>query len=245
MKVVFLSLQGNIGQSLVAREVFYACMPPHTLYISAYKSASYMQKSFGINAKVIKEFSKYSLMEFLRLEDAILDVHISGYEDFIKLCSEQKELITLVDLFVITCVAEDDELIERVAVLGVILQKALSIEAHKIKIVLNHVLLGSEKNIRPRAHYIINRLMNSIENLDDSVSYDFNIFGLLHLKVVQQLEQEKLLSTEVFNNTTPYEKMILQEPENALIYAGEIVFKRLSLGFHEDCKKLFDTIQEM
>ena len=146
MRIFVLNSSGNVGKSIVSREVLYPFMEnAKIIEVETVNSSSEHFKS--LNLEKITNFDEFDslYLKIIETENLILDVGASKLTQFLDKLSEFAGIETLFDYFVIPTIEGDK--VPTDTVRTILYLKSLGIDNDKIKVVFNNATSIEKFNI--------------------------------------------------------------------------------------------------
>lgn len=241
MKVLIIHNSGNVGKSLLTREVFYQNFTGDEKMVLEIESRNASSSNFNMNVLRI-DFDKPTALQDLTqygiiYDDYILDVGSSEIKDFLSSIEKSKEILDEFDLIIVPAIKD---------------QKIIP-DTKKTMMVVR--ALGSEEKMR----VVFNRISNPSTISDDfedlfawSGKEGFSIYPDLYLKdykeATNDLIRQKLLSSELLNDSTDYRSLALKyhkegKKEESRTASNRLLTQRISKSLNQDAGELFKKIK--
>ena len=241
MKVLILHNSGNVGKSLIAREVFYQNFTKDDRMLLELESRNASSSSFNINVERI-DFSKQSALQDITrysiiYDDFILDIGSSEIKDFLVAIEKTREIIDEFDLVIIPAI-QDQKIIP---------------DTKKTMMVVR--ALGAEEKMR----VVFNKIKNpsTIEEDFESLyewarkekfAMDSELYLKDYTEATSDLIKFKLLSSELLSDETDYKSQVIQyhkkgEMEKSRNASNRLLAQRISKSLHGDVQELFAKIK--
>jgi len=237
MKVLVLHSSGNVGKSLITREVFYQNFVSDSKMVLEIESHNASSSSYNMNVVRI-DFDKPSTLQVLTqygiiYDDYILDVGASEIKDFLLSIGKTKEIFEEFDLIVVPTLKN---------------QKVIA-DTKKTMAIIRH--LGIESKLQ----VLFNCVTNSTTIEDDFSSlYDwakqekFNLDSNLYFsdysEQINDLSKQKLLSSELLEDKADYRALALEyhqkgDAENSRKASNKLLTRRIVKSMNADAFELF------
>ena len=206
MKLVVISMVGNIGKSTLAANMFMPRLKnPKFFSIETINSGAEMD---GVEVEKMKGKNFGDLTdEIMRLDSAIIDVGTTNFDDFIKLMQQFSGSQEEFDYFVVPVVKDEKSQRDTVKTLRQL--KALGVDKKRVRVVFNQV------------------------EVDDDVENDFAaIFGLCESEKCATVNKNAVVyKNEVFDRIKSFGKPLgdifdVRFFDAAVIFKAQKVFKQ-------------------
>ena len=234
---------GNVGKSLITREVFYQNFDGDNKMVLEVESRNASSSNF--NMEVVRiDFDKPVALQDLTqygiiYDDYILDVGSSEIKDFLHAIEKTREILDEFDLIVVPTIKD---------------QKIIP-DTKKTMMVIR--LLGYEKKLQ----VLFNRIANPStieEDFESLFSWakkeKFNLNLDLHLadytESTNDLIKQKLLSSEILSDKTDYRALALKyhqdgDTEKSRKASNKLLTQRIAKSLNTDAKILFEKFKNI
>jgi len=229
MKFFVLNSSGNVGKSLISRELLYPRLED-SLIIEVETVNRGSKEMSHLNVEQFKSGDDFMnlYLKLMEIENVIVDVGASNLAVFWEQMSEYAGIESLFDLFIIPTVPGDKEMTDTYKT--ILFLRSQGINDSKIKV-------------------IFNRIKNTVEN-DFSVllSADFDFDTTLAIKessLFKDLGFMKQTIADIYNpNLDYYKSQILsaKEPKEKLLLVKKDLANRMAVKTKEDLDYIFSSI---
>ncbi len=234
---------GNVGKSLITREVFYQHFSSDEKMVLELESRNASSSSFNINVTRI-DFSKPSALQDLTqygiiYDDYILDIGSSEIKDFLVAIEKTKEILDEFDLIVVPSIKD---------------QKIIP-DTKKTMMVVR--ALGFDKKLVVLFNRVNNPSMieEDFESLfvwakKEKFSLNSNLYLPDYQDAANDLIRQKLLSSEVLNDETDYRALSIQfykegNAEKSRQASNKLLTQRIAKSLNIDAQVLFEKFQQL
>lgn len=243
MKILTLHNSGNVGKSLITREVFYQNFDGDNKMVLEIESRNASSSNF--NMQVIRiDFDKPTVLQDLTqygiiYDDFILDVGSSEIKDFLHSIEKTKEILDEFDIIVVPTIKD---------------QKIIP-DTKKTMMVIR--LLGHEDKMQ----VLFNRVSNpsTIEEDFESLftwakkekfSLNSNLYLLDYTESTNDLIKEKQLSSEILNDKTDYRALAIKyhqegNDEKSRKASNKLLTQRIAKSLNTDANVLFEKFKNI
>jgi hypothetical protein len=229
MKIFVLNSSGNVGKSLISRELFYPRLDnPLIVEVETVNKGS--KEIAHLNVEQFKSGDDFTnlYMQLMEVENVIVDVGASNLGNFWEQMSEFAGVETMFDYFIIPSVSGDKEMTDTYKTIQFL--RVQGIEESKIRV-------------------IFNRVSNSVE-IDFAVllSADFPFDKDLSIKdsnLFKELGLMRQTIADIYNpNLDFYKSQILaaKEPKEKFILVKKDLSNRMAVNVKENLDFLFTRI---
>jgi len=243
MKILMIHNSGNVGKSLITREVFYQNFSTDNKMVLEIESRNASSSNF--NMQVIRiDFDKPTALQDLTqygiiYNDYILDIGSSEIKDFLHAIEKSREILDEFDLIVIPTIKD---------------QKIIP-DTKKTMMIIR--LLGYEEKIQ----VLFNRVTNPSTIEEDFESLftwakkeKFNLNPHLYFsdytESTNDLIKQKLLSSEVLQGDTDYRALAIKyhqegEAEKSRKASNTLLTQRIAKSLNTDAVTLFEKFESI
>lgn len=243
MKILMIHNSGNVGKSLITREVFYQNFGGDNKMVLEIESRNASSSSFSIQVKRI-DFDKPSALQDLTqygiiFDDYILDVGSSEIKEFLNAIEKSREILNEFDIIVIPTIKD---------------QKIIPDTKKTMTIVR---LLGYEKKLQVLFNRITNpsTIEEDFESLftwakKEKFNLNPNLYLLDYTESANDLIKEKQLSSELLNDETDYRELVIKyhqegDAENSRKASNKLLTQRIAKSLNTDAKALFQKFKNI
>jgi len=237
MKVLVLHSSGNVGKSLITREVFYQNFASDSKMVLEIESRNASSSSFNMNIVRI-DFGKPTALQDLTqfgiiYDDYILDVGASEIKDFLLSTEKTKEIFEEFDLIVVPSLKN---------------QKVIA-DTKKTMVIIRH--LGFENKLQVLFNCVTNPsiIKDDFSSLFDwakkeKYHLDSNLYFSDYSEQINDLSKQKLLSSELLEDKTDYRALALEyhkkgDAENSRNASNKLLTRRIVKSMNADAFELF------
>ncbi|MCF6243880.1 MAG: hypothetical protein L3J43_02455 [Sulfurovum sp.] len=241
MKILMIHNSGNVGKSLITREVFYQNFTSENKMVLEIESRNASSSSFNINVVRI-DFDKPTALQDLTqygiiYDDYILDVGSSEIKDFLQAIEQSREILDEFDIIIIPTIKD---------------QKIIP-DTKKTMMIMR--LLGHEKKVQ----VLFNRITNPStigEDFESLFSWakkeKFSLSPSLYLsdytESTNDLIKHKRLSSEVLKDTTDYRALAIRYHQEGDTLksrkaSNALLTQRIAKSLHTDAVTLFEKFK--
>jgi len=243
MKILIMHNSGNVGKSLITREVFYQNFGENNKMVLEIESRNASSSSFNMQVKRI-DFDKPSALQDLTqygiiYDNFILDVGSSEIKEFLNAIEKSREILDEFDIIVIPAIKD---------------QKIIP-DTKKTMTIIR--LLGYEKKLQ----VLFNRITNpstveeDFESLftwakKEKFNLNPNLYLLDYTESTNDLIKEKQLSAELLNDETDYRELVIKyhqegDAENSRKASNKLLTQRIAKSLNTDAKILFEKFKNI
>jgi hypothetical protein len=243
MKILIMHNSGNVGKSLITREVFYQNFGGNNKMVLEIESRNASSSSFNMQVKRI-DFDKPTALQDLTqygiiFDDYILDVGSSEIKEFLNAIEKTKEIFDEFDMIVVPTIKD---------------QKIIP-DTKKTMMIIR--LLGYEDKMQ----VLFNRITNPSTIEEDFESLftwakkeKFNLNPNLYLadytESTNDLIKEKQLSSEILNDEIDYRALAIKyhqecDAENSRKASNKLLTQRIAKSLNNDAKILFEKFKNI
>lgn len=243
MKILIMHNSGNVGKSLITREVFYQNFDGDNKMVLEIESRNASSSNF--NMQVIRiDFDKPTVLQDLTqygiiYDDFILDIGSSEIKDFLHAIEKTKEILDEFDIIVVPTIKD---------------QKIIP-DTKKTMMVIR--LLGYEDKMQ----VLFNRVSNPSTIEEDFESLftwakkekfilNPNLYLSDYTESTNDLIKEKQLSSELLNDETDYRALAIRyhqegEAEKSRKASNKLLTQRIAKSLNTDAKVLFEKFKNI
>jgi len=241
MKILMIHNSGNVGKSLITREVFYQNFDGDNKMVLEVESRNASSSNF--NMEVIRiDFEKPSVLQDLTqygiiYDDYILDIGSSEIKDFLSAIEKTREILDEFDIIVVPTIKD---------------QKIIP-DTKKTMMVIR--LLGYEKKLQVLFNRIANpsTIEEDFESLfswakKEKFNLDPNLYLADYTESTNDLIKEKKLSSEIMADETDYRTLSIKyhkygDREKSRKASNMLLTQRIAKSLNSDAKILFDKFK--
>jgi len=243
MKILTLHNSGNVGKSLITREVFYQNFDGDNKMVLEIESRNASSSNF--NMQVVRiDFDKPTVLQDLTqygiiYDDFILDIGSSEIKDFLHAIEKTKEILDEFDIIIVPTMKD---------------QKIIP-DTKKTMMVIR--LLGYEDKMQ----VLFNRVSNpsTIEEDFESLfawakkekfTLNPNFYLSDYTESTNDLIKEKQLSSEILNDKTDYRALAIKyhqegNDEKSRKASNKLLTQRIAKSLNTDAKVLFEKFKHI
>jgi hypothetical protein len=234
---------GNVGKSLITREVFYQNFDSENKMVLELESRNASSSNFNMNVVRI-DFGKPAALQDLTqygiiYNDYILDVGSSEIKDFLAAIEKTKEILEEFDLIIVPTIKD---------------QKIIP-DTKKTMMVVR--LLGYEKKLRVLFNRVTNpsAIQEDFESLftwakKEKFFLDPDLCFADYTESTNDLIRQKLLSSELLNDSTDYRALAIKHhqdgnTEGSRKASNRLLTQRIAKSLNADAKVLFEKFKRI
>lgn len=243
MKILIMHNSGNVGKSLITREVFYQNFDRDSKMVLEIESRNASSSNF--NMQVVRiDFDKPTALQDLTqygiiYDDFILDVGSSEIKEFLHAIEKSREILDEFDIIVIPTIKD---------------QKIIP-DTKKTMMIVR--LLGYEEKLQ----VLFNRISNPSTIEEDFESLfvwakkeNFNLNPNLYLadytESTNDLIKQKLLSSEIIKDTADYRALAIKyhqdgDAEKSRKASNRLLTQRIAKSLNTDAKVIFEKFKNI
>jgi len=234
MKIAIINSSGNVGKSMIAREVFGVNVPDAVaVEVETYNSGNRPYK------KVFREYHKAPATAieeiYARLienENVILDVGASNILDFLRQLETYAGIEDLIDIFVVPTTSDAKQLKDTINTLTIL--KNLGVDMKKVVVVANRANMAT-----------LERDFRVIFNAQKDFGFRFGEeYAIRETSVLHDLEIFGKTLTDVMEDETDYRPKIIETKgtDEQVKWVKLDLAKRAGRGVYEDLRRIYETI---
>ena len=241
MKILIIHNSGNVGKSLITREVFYQNFDGDNKMVLEIESRNASSSNFNMHVVRI-DFEKPTALQDLTqygiiYDDYILDVGSSEIKEFLNAIEKSREILDEFDIIIVPTIKD---------------QKIIP-DTKKTMMIVR--LLGYEEKLQ----VLFNRITNPSTIEEDFESLfvwakkeKFNLNSNLYLadytESTNDLIKQKLLSSEIIKDTTDYRALAIKyhqdgDAEKSRKSSNSLLTQRIAKSLNSDAKVLFEKFK--
>ena len=199
MKILMLNNSGNVGKSFISRELIYPNLDDDKIIVEI---ETHNSSSSNFNANTVKisgdDFSQLSKL-FFQYDDLVVDLGASQIEKFFnELRLNDKEVLDEIDLIVLPVIPNIKEVEDTLVLLQQLNKLDLGIQ---VKVILN----------RCRDIKKFDFFMSEAKELGYKINTKLQ---LQDYRAIQDLEEDKILTTEILASDKDYKQEAKQAYRN-------------------------------
>lgn len=230
MKIAVINFSGNVGKSMIARNLLL----PRLEQAHYYRVES-INDSEGPGDKIRgSQFGQLQEELLLSTTPAVVDVGSSNVEDFIKLMTQFHGSQDDFDLFIVPVVKDTKQLSDTIATIETL--GHLKVPAEKIHLIFNKVEIDEdiEANFYPLIAY-------HKDKSKFTLSYKSSIY---YNEVYQKLNDYKISLEDLLSDPTDYKKQLMesQSPDAKADAVARISMGRLAISAHKNLDDVYETL---
>lgn len=229
MKFFVLNSSGNVGKSLISRELLYPRLDkPLIIEVETVNRGS--KEIAHLNVEQFKSGDDFMnlYLKIMEVENVIVDVGASNLANFWEQMSGYEGIELLFDMFIIPTVSGDKEMTDTYKTIKFL--RAQGIDDSKIKV-------------------IFNRVKNSVDSEFSvllSTDYDFNTsLAIKESEIFKELGLMKLTISDVYNPSLEYYKSFIlsaKNPKEKLMLVKKDLANRMAVKMKKDLDYIFQTV---
>ena len=199
MKILILNNSGNVGKSFISRELIYPNLNDDKIIVEV-ETHNSSSSNFNVNTVKISgdDFSQLSKL-FFQYDDLVVDLGASQIEKFFnELRLNDKEVLDEIDLIVLPVIPNIKEVEDTLVLLQQLNKLDLGIQ---VKVILN----------RCRDIKKFDFFMNEAKELGYKINTKLQ---LQDYRAIQDLEEDKILTTEILASDKDYKQEAKQAYRN-------------------------------
>ena len=234
---------GNVGKSLITREVFYQNFAGDNKMVLEIESRNASSSSF--NMQVVRiDFEKPTALQDLTqygiiYDDYILDVGSSEIKEFLHAIEKSREILDEFDIIVVPTIKD---------------QKIIP-DTKKTMMIIR--LLGYEEKLQVLFNRVTNpsTIEEDFESLfgwakKEKFSLNPHLYLSDYTESTNDLIKQKLLSSEIINDTTDYRALAIKyhqegENENSRKASNALLTQRIAKSLYSDAKVLYEKCKQI
>jgi len=234
---------GNVGKSLITREVFYQNFDGDNKMVLEIESRNASSSNFNMHVVRI-DFDKPSALQELTqcgiiYDDYILDVGSSEIKEFLNAIEKSREILDEFDLIIIPTLKD---------------QKIIP-DSKKTMMIVR--LLGYEEKLQVLFNRIANpsTIEEDFESLfawakKEKFNLDPNLYLADYTESTNDLIKQKLLSSEIIKDTTDYRELAIKhhkngDAEKSRKASNSLLTQRIAKSLNADAKVLFEKFKSI
>ncbi len=240
MKVLVIHNSGNVGKSLLTREVFYQHFDSDEKMVLELESRNASSSSFDIDVVRI-DFSKPSALQDvtrygLIYEDYVLDIGASEIKDFLLAIEKTREILDEFDLVVVPAVKDQKIIPDTMKTMAIV--RALGYE-EKLVVVFNKVENPST-------------IEEDFESLFRWAKREgFHLDPTLYLKNYEEATNDlikmKSLSSELLQDTTDYRALAIEchrkgDADKSREASNRLLTQRIARSLNAGARDLYEKL---
>ena len=199
MKILMLNNSGNVGKSFISRELIYPNLDDDKIIVEV---ETHNSSSSNFNANTVKisgdDFSQLSKL-FFQYDDLVVDLGASQIEKFFnELQLNDKEVLDEIDLIILPVIPNIKEIEDTLVLLQQLNKLDLGIQ---VKVILN----------RCRDIKKFDFFMSEAKELGYKINTKLQ---LQDYRAIQDLEEDKILTTEILASDKDYKQEAKQAYKN-------------------------------
>lgn len=229
MKFFVLNSSGNVGKSLISRELLYPRLDePFIIEVETVNRGS--KEIAHLNVEQFKSGDDFMnlYLKLMEVENVIVDVGASNLANFWEQMSNYDGIESLFDMFIIPTVSGDKEMTDTYKTIKFL--RSQGIEDSKIKV-------------------IFNRVKNSVESEFSvllSADYDFDkSLAIKESEIFKELGLMKLTISDIYNPDLDYYKLHIlgaKEPKEKLLLVKKDLANRMAVKMKKELDYIFQSI---
>ncbi|OQX75564.1 MAG: hypothetical protein B6D54_05625 [Epsilonproteobacteria bacterium 4484_65] len=243
MKILMMHNSGNVGKSLVTREVFYQNFEGENKMVLEIESRNASSSNFNMNVVRI-DFDKPTALQDLTqygiiYDDYILDVGSSEIKDFLAAIDKTREILDEFDLIVVPTIKDQKIIPDTKKTMMVI--RLLGFE-HKMQVLFNRVTNPST-------------IEEDFESLfswakKEKFALNPNLYLANYTESTNDLIRQKLLSSEVLQDETDYRAMAIKyhqegDAEKSRKASNMLLTQRIAKSLNTDARVLYEKFKQI
>jgi len=243
MKILIMHNSGNVGKSLITREVFYQNFDGENKMVLEIESRNASSSNFNMNVVRI-DFDKPTALQDLTqygiiYDDYILDVGSSEIKDFLAAIETTKEILDEFDLIIVPTIKDQKIIPDTKKTMMVI--RLLGFE-HKMQVLFNRVTNPST----------IEEDFESLFNWAKKEKFVLNpnLYLANYTESTNDLIRHKLLSSELLQDETDYRALAIQyhqegDTEKSRLASNRLLTQRIAKSLNTDAKALYLKFKQL
>jgi len=243
MKILIMHNSGNVGKSLITREVFYQNFEGENKMVLEIESRNASSSNFNMNVVRI-DFDKPTALQDLTqygiiYDDYILDVGSSEIKEFLAAIEKTKEILDEFDLIVVPTIKDQKIIPDTKKTMMVI--RLLGFE-HKMQVLFNRVTNPST-------------IEEDFESLfvwakKEKFALNPNLYLANYTESTNDLIRHKLLSSELLQDKTDYRALAIQyhqegDAEKSRQASNRLLTQRIAKSLNADARVLYEKFKHL
>jgi len=243
MKILIMHNSGNVGKSLITREVFYQNFDSENKMVLEIESRNASSSNFNMDVVRI-DFEKPTALQDLTqygiiYDDYILDIGSSEIKDFLHAIEKTREILDEFDLIIVPTIKD---------------QKIIP-DTKKTMMIIRLLGCGDKLQI------LFNRITNpsTIEEDFESLftwakkekfNLDSNLYLADYTESTNDLIKEKKLSSEILNDQTDYRALAIKhyqegDNEKSRKASNRLLTQRIAKSLNTDAKIIYEKFKQI
>ena len=243
MKILMIHNSGNVGKSLITREVFYQNFDGNNKMVLEIESRNASSSNFNMNVVRI-DFDKPSALQDLTqygiiYDDYGLDIGSSEIKDFLSAIEKTTEILDEFDLIIVPTIKDQKIIPDTKKTMMVV--RLLGYE-YKMQVLFNRVTNPST-------------IEEDFESLfswarKEKFALNSNLYLANYTESTNDLIRQKLLSSEILQDETDYRALAIKyhqegDAEKSRKASNSLLTQRIAKSLNTDAKVLYEKFKHI